>query len=150
MTKLPISGRDAVSLPAYSVLSITVSGGSGFVERLGEPGQPSFGDVAINGSMTIGPFAAPTMHMLRAVPPNALSYDVAPADFPAVTSDVERIVKLTQAQYNALSPVDPATLTICCDQLGQISGAIPSRYFGDVAFLAIVRTCKFAERKQFA
>lgn len=108
MTRLGISGRDVVDIPAYSILTITVSGGSGTFEQLGDhPG--AFPETAINGSATIGPFAFAMRYRLRSVPAGALSYDIAPADFPAVTSDVERIVKVSQAQYDALTP-DPATL----------------------------------------
>ncbi|MEW6630323.1 MAG: hypothetical protein AB1440_05595 [Pseudomonadota bacterium] len=109
MATLGITGWDVVDVPTYSVLSVTVSGGSGTIEQLGDhPG--AFPVTAIEGSATIGPFAYPSRYALRCVPANALSYDVQPADFPAVDSDVERIVKLSQAEYDALSPADPATL----------------------------------------
>ncbi|TGP27362.1 hypothetical protein EN875_034035 [Mesorhizobium sp. M2D.F.Ca.ET.232.01.1.1] len=109
MTRLGISGRDVVDIPAYSILTITVSGGSGTCEELGDhPG--AFPETAINGSAAIGPFAVATRYRLRSVPASALSYEIAPADFPAVSSDVERIVKLTQAEYDALSLPDAATL----------------------------------------
>lgn len=110
MATLPINGHETVSLPAYDVLSITVSGiGSGSIERLGNnPGDPSLGTAAITADKSIGPFAFPTRHVLRcSLTP--FTYNIGPADFPAVTSDVERITKLTQAEYDALTP-DPATL----------------------------------------
>ena len=111
MTTLQINGREVIYLPAYNALTITVSGaGSGSVERLGNnPGEASFGEVAVTANKTVGPFAFPTRHMLRCSLPT-FTFDVAPADFPAVTSDVERITKLSQADYDALSPADPTTL----------------------------------------
>ncbi|MER8845944.1 phage upper tail fiber protein [Mesorhizobium australicum] len=110
MTTVPINGREVISLPAYSAISITVSGqGSGTVERLGNnPGEASFGEVAVTANKMVGPFAFPTRHVVRCSLPT-FSYAIAEADFPAVTSDVERIAKLTQSEYDALTP-DPATL----------------------------------------
>lgn len=113
MTTLPISGREVISLPPYSAISMTVSGGagSGSIERLGNnPGEQTFGEVAVTANTTIGPFPVQTRHLLRCTPPSHLSYDITAADFPAVTSDVERITKLSQAEYDALSPPDAATL----------------------------------------
>ncbi|MFB9979453.1 hypothetical protein ACFSQQ_14695 [Mesorhizobium kowhaii] len=113
MTALPISGREVIYLPAWSALSVTVSGGagSGSIERLGNnPGEQSFGEMTLTANTTVGPFPVQTRHLLRCVPAAYLSYDIAPSDFPAVTSDVERIIKLSQAEYDALSPPDPATL----------------------------------------
>ncbi|GLQ78084.1 hypothetical protein GCM10007881_16000 [Mesorhizobium huakuii] len=111
MTALPINGHEVISLPAYSTITVTVSGtGAGSIERLGNnPGEASFGVVAINANTSIGPFAMPTRHVIRCSLPT-FTYDIGPADFPAVTSDVERIIKLSQAEYDALSPADPATL----------------------------------------
>lgn len=110
MKTLPIGGNEVISLPAYNVISIT--SGAGSIERLGNnPGDPSSGTITtFTTDATVGPFPVWTRHMLRCVPSSHVSYDIAPADFPAVTSDVERISKLTQAQYDALSPADPATL----------------------------------------
>ncbi|WP_095201648.1 phage upper tail fiber protein [Mesorhizobium carmichaelinearum] len=113
MSTLPATGLEVISLPPYSAISITVAGGagSGSIERLGNnPGEASFGEVALTASTTIGPFPVPTRHLLRCSPANHLSYTVAAADFPAVTSGVERIVNLSQAEYEALSPPDAATL----------------------------------------
>jgi hypothetical protein len=111
MTTLQAGGHEVIIVPPYSEISLTVSGvGSGSIERLGNnPGEASFGVTAITADMTVGPFAVATRHMLRCIQPG-LSYTVSPADFPAVTSDVERIIKLTQDEYDALSPADPATL----------------------------------------
>lgn len=110
MTALQANSYEVIIVPPYSAISITVSGvGSGSIERLGNnPGEASFGVTAIAASTIVGPFAVATRHILRCVQPG-LSYAVAPADFPAVTSDVERIIKLAQAEYDALTP-DPATL----------------------------------------
>ncbi|TIT36187.1 MAG: hypothetical protein E5W65_10510 [Mesorhizobium sp.] len=112
MKTLPIGGSEFVSLPAYNMLSITVAAGAtGSLERLGKnPGDASLGISALTASATVGPFAEPTRHMLRCSPASFMSYDITPADFPAVNSDFERIAKLTQAEYDALSPPDAATL----------------------------------------
>ncbi|WP_095203217.1 phage upper tail fiber protein [Mesorhizobium carmichaelinearum] len=112
MKTLPLGGSEVVSLPSYNQLSVTVSsGGTGTVERLGNnPGEPSFGaPTTLNANASFGPFPVWTRHMLRCIPSSLMSYDIAPADFPAVTSGVERIVNLSQAEYDALTP-DPATL----------------------------------------
>lgn len=103
--------QTVVSLPAYTTLSIAVSGsGAGTIERLGNnPGDPSLGTTTVSGNMAIGPFAVPTRHILRCSM-TPFSYDTAPADFPAVTSAIERITTLSQAEYDALSPADATTL----------------------------------------
>jgi hypothetical protein len=110
MTALQAGGSEVIVLPPYSAISITVSGiGFGSITRLGNnPGEASFGVADVTADTTIGPFAVTTRHILQCVQP-ALSYQVAPMDFPAVTSDIERIVKLSQAEYDDLTP-DPATL----------------------------------------
>ncbi|MHC2791933.1 hypothetical protein ACVINZ_000945 [Mesorhizobium jarvisii] len=110
MKTLPIGGNEVISLPAYNVISIT--SGSGSIERLGDnPGDPSSGTkTTFTADTAIGPFPSWTRHMLRCVPSSAVSYEISPADFPAVTSAIERITTLSQAEYDALSPPEAATL----------------------------------------
>ncbi|TGP55773.1 hypothetical protein EN868_11665 [Mesorhizobium sp. M2D.F.Ca.ET.225.01.1.1] len=113
MKTLPIGGSEVVSLPEYTVLTITMSAGAtGTHERMGNnPGDASISTTAIStGTTAVGPFAFPTRHHLRCSPASLMSFDLSAADFPAVNSDFERIAKLTQAEYDALSPPDPATL----------------------------------------
>jgi hypothetical protein len=82
--------------------------GTGRARLVNNPGEASFGiTTTFTADTTVGPFPVTTRHMLRCVPSSHISYDIAPADFPAVISDVERIAKLTQAEYDALTP-DPA------------------------------------------
>ncbi|TGP50416.1 hypothetical protein EN873_24945 [bacterium M00.F.Ca.ET.230.01.1.1] len=112
MKSLPPAGNEVISLPAYQTLSISVSAGAtGSLERLSDiPGGASQGLSALTRDATVGPFSVPTRHHLRCSPASSLSYDITPADFPAVSADFERIAKLSQAEYDALSPPDPATL----------------------------------------
>ncbi|BCH01257.1 hypothetical protein MesoLj131b_32560 [Mesorhizobium sp. 131-2-5] len=109
MKTLPIGSNEVVSLPAYNVISIT--GGAGSIERLGNnPGDPSSGTITtFTADATVGPFPVWTRHMLRCIPSSQVSYDIAPADFPAVDSAFERARVMSQAEYDALTP-DPATL----------------------------------------
>ncbi|MER8923430.1 hypothetical protein [Mesorhizobium sp. M0802] len=111
MKALATNEQTVVSLPAYTSLSIAISGaGAGTIERLGNnPGEASLGTTALNASTTVGPFAVPTRHALRCSM-TPFTYDTAPADFPAVTSAIERITTLSQAEYDALSPADATTL----------------------------------------
>jgi hypothetical protein len=102
-----------VSLPAYQILSVVASAsGAGSLVRLGDqPGEASQGTVAIAASETkmIGPFAATSRHDVQCTE-GSLTFEIVPADFPSVTSDMERVVKLTQTEYDALSPPDASTL----------------------------------------
>ncbi|MER9167687.1 hypothetical protein NKI12_09930 [Mesorhizobium australicum] len=111
MKALASHEQTVVSLPAYTTLSIAVSEtGAGTIERLANnPGDPSLGTTTVSGNMAIGPFAVPTRHLLRCSM-TPFSYDSAPADFAAVTSAIERITTLSQPEYDALSPPEPATL----------------------------------------
>lgn len=112
MKTLPIGGSEVISLPAYQTLSISVSAGAtGSMERLSDiPGGASQGISALTADATVGPFAVPTRHMLRCSPASSMSFDIAPADFPAVDSDFERARVMSQAEYDALSPPDSKTL----------------------------------------
>ncbi|WP_210240017.1 hypothetical protein, partial [Mesorhizobium sp. M5C.F.Ca.ET.164.01.1.1] len=108
MTAMKAGSKEVISLPPYNTITITVSGvGSGSIERMGNnPGEQSFGVVAVSANTVIGPFSVQTRHLLRCTQP-AMSYDVAPADFPTASSGVQNITTLSQAQSNALTPDSP-------------------------------------------
>jgi hypothetical protein len=115
MAVLQSNQKQTNSLPAYCTLTVVASAaGSGSVVRMADVmGGSSQGTTPIAAGETkvIGPFATPTWHeMVCAV--STLTYEIAPADFPSVTSGIERIVKLSQAEYDALSPPDATTLYV--------------------------------------
>ena len=76
-----------------------------------QPGDSKQGSTAIAAGETklFGPFVA-TAWFDVVCAAGSLTFTIDPADFPAVTSDLERIVKLTQAQHDALTPPDSATV----------------------------------------
>jgi hypothetical protein len=113
MTILQSDQKQTESLPAQHTLTVVASAaGLGSVVRMGDrDGEPSQGTTAVAAGETkvIGPFAIPTwQEIICAV--STVTYSIAPADFPSVTSDIERIVKLTQEQYDALETPDATTL----------------------------------------
>jgi hypothetical protein len=113
MTVLQSDQKQTDSLPAQYTLTVVASAaGLGSVVRVGDKeGEPTQGVTAVAAGETkvIGPFPLPTWHEIRCAV-STVTYEIAPADFPSVTGDIERIVKLTQAEYDALSPPDAATL----------------------------------------
>jgi hypothetical protein len=115
MTVLQSDQKQTESLPAQYTLTVVASAsGLGSIIRMGDrDGEPTQGVTAVAAGETkiIGPFPAPTKHQIvRLV--STVTYEIAPADFPSVTGDIERIVKLTQAEYDALSPPDASTLYV--------------------------------------
>jgi hypothetical protein len=115
MKTLAAAHAETQNLPPYHVLTVVAASAAvGSVTRLGDSaGDPSQGRtmIAAGETKTIGPFAAQTRHEI-ACELGALTYDITPADFPAVSSDIERMVKLSQAEYDALSLPDDATLYV--------------------------------------
>jgi hypothetical protein len=112
MTTLSPSHETTVEVPALHGLTL-VTAGSGSVVRLGDLlGADPYSPIELTaGSKVIGPFAIASRHRVRC-DVGSINFSVSAADFPATTSDIERIVKLLQSEYDALDPVDPATLYV--------------------------------------
>lgn len=113
MTTLAPGAKRTLHLPALE--AITIASGTGTIVRLndnpggGDPHTPI--DLAEGETKIIGPFGGPTMHRIECTA-GVISWTVSASDFPAVSSDIERIVKLTQSDYDALDPADSATLYV--------------------------------------
>src|SRR5689334_12856151 len=109
---MPTIGKNdqsTIHVPALNAISLTVAGVGSIVRLSDAPGGEPYAPIAlVTGSQVVGPFAGPTRHRIDCTS-GIVSWTTAPSDFPAVNSDVERIVKLSQAEYDALTP-DAATL----------------------------------------
>ncbi|QIG91979.1 phage upper tail fiber protein [Bradyrhizobium sp. 6(2017)] len=113
MTTLAAVNSTTVSLPALQALTVTTTG-AGVITRLSDQpgGAETYPPAALTSSAArvIGPFATTTRHRIGCIA-GQVSWDVAPCDFPSVSpGDIERIVKLSQADYDALSTPDESTL----------------------------------------
>lgn len=88
MTTLRSGERQTTHLPAYHAITITATeGGSGSVVRMADKaGGQSQGTtaVAVNGSLTVGPFAVPTRHEIVCAE-GVFTYNIAPVDFPTLS-----------------------------------------------------------------
>lgn len=101
--------QTTVHVPALSAIAFAVDGVGSAIRLSDAPGGEPYPPVALTtGVLTVGPFSGPTRHRIECAT-GTVAWSIAPSDFPAVTSDVERIVKLAQADYDALTP-DAATL----------------------------------------
>jgi hypothetical protein len=107
--------HQTTSLPARNTLTIVAAANSaGTIVRLGDSvGDPQqdVTSIAAGETKLLGPYPITTRWDLICAA-GSLSFDYAAADFPQVTSDINRICKVTQQQYDALSPADPSTLYI--------------------------------------
>jgi hypothetical protein len=111
---LNLNERTTQHLAPYSVLTVAASAnGAASVVRLGDqPGQVDQGTTAVAAGETkaFGPFAALARYAITCTAGTA-TVEIAPADFPSVVPDsIERIVTISQTDYDALSPPDSATL----------------------------------------
>jgi len=112
MKTISAGQHETQNLPPYQVLTVVAPANAvASITRLGDnAGDPPQGRTIVAGqTKTIGPFAVQTRHDI-ACEIGWITFDVTPADFPAVNSDIERMVRLTQAEYDALSPPDASTL----------------------------------------
>ena len=111
MTVIIREQHQTISLAPRNVLSVVASAtGTGSIVRLGEfVGDPKQGvtSLAAGQTVTFGPFPQTTWYDI-VCSAGSLVFETAVADFPAST-DINAISKVTQAQYDALTP-DAATL----------------------------------------
>jgi hypothetical protein len=102
--------QTTIHVPALNAITLTIAGAGSVIRLSDAPGGEPYSPVAlVTGTQVVGPFAGPTRHRLECSL-GTVAWAISPSDFPAVTSDVERIIKLSQAEYDALSPADPVTL----------------------------------------
>lgn len=113
MTTLSGATSTTISLPALQAVTITATG-AGIVTRLSD--QPGGAETYVPTVLTpsaakvIGPFANVTRHRVECTA-GQVSWDIAPCDFPSVApGSIERIVTLSQSEYDALSSPNSATL----------------------------------------